>query len=74
MFYLELLGGRQTSLGLMSNVITMRSDVKTAVRQRPRPLPPAITAAEREAHDAFVATLGPTPAWGAYSAGRPSAA
>ena len=64
--YLELLGGRQTSLGLASNVITLRRDAREVVRQRPVPLPSALTAAEADAHAAFVATLGGTPAWSGY--------
>jgi DNA polymerase III subunit epsilon len=64
--YLELLGGRQTTLGLATNVVTLRRDAVDVVRQRPAPLPPALTADEVEAHAAFVATLGGTPAWSAY--------
>ena len=64
--YLELLGGRQTTLGLASNVISFKRDVGEVVRQRPVPLPSALTVAEQEAHAAFVATLGGTPVWAEY--------
>jgi DNA polymerase III subunit epsilon len=64
--YLELLGGRQTTLGLATNVINLRRDSVDVVRQRPVPLPAALTEAERDAHIAFVATLGGTPLWGRY--------
>ncbi|MCW6506833.1 DNA polymerase III subunit epsilon [Lichenifustis flavocetrariae] len=65
--YLELLGGRQTTLGLGSNIITLRRDTKDVVRQRPVPLPSALTDAEREAHAAFIATMGGTPLWANYA-------
>jgi DNA polymerase-3 subunit epsilon len=64
--YLELLGGRQTSLGLASNVVMLRRDTKDVVRQRPHPLPSVLTAEDREKHAAFVATLGGTPLWNSY--------
>ena len=38
------------------------------VRVRPAPLLPRITAAEREAHRAFVATLGEKAIWNDYLA------
>lgn len=69
--YLELLGGRQTSLGLGANVITLRRDAMAVVRQRPNSLPAAITAVERAAHDAFVAELGGTSLWAGYVAAEP---
>ena len=58
--YVELLGGRQTTLGLVA------AGVKTAVERasarrgslvRPEPLPSRLTAAEAAAHEAFIATL-----------------
>ena len=64
--YLELLGGRQTTLGLGSNVVLLRRESAGVVRQRPRPLPPALTAAERAAHAAFVQTLGDASIWSTY--------
>jgi DNA polymerase-3 subunit epsilon len=38
-----------------------------AVRARPRPLEPRLTAAEIEAHRAFVATLGADALWLRYA-------
>lgn len=64
--YLELLGGRQTSLGLATNVITLRRDGPAVVRQRPRPLPQALTEAELQSHAAFVSTLGSASVWQSY--------
>jgi DNA polymerase III subunit epsilon len=65
--YLELLGGRQTSLGLGSNVIALKRETQDIVQPRPRPLAPAGTADERAAHAAFVATLGSAAIWHAYA-------
>jgi len=66
--YLELIGGRQASLGLAdSNVARpVGADGAITVRQRPAPLKPRISDAEREAHRAFVATLGDSPIWRNY--------
>ena len=68
--YLELLGGRQTTLGLGPNVLLLRRDAEQIVRQRPRALPSALTDAEYEAHRAFVATLGEQSLWAGYEAVR----
>jgi DNA polymerase-3 subunit epsilon len=60
--YIELIGGRQTALGL--NDPATRATLKASsgpVGPRPVPLPPRLTAAERAAHAAFVATLGKAP-------------
>ncbi len=65
--YAELLGGRQTSLGLGAHVVTLRRETKTEVRQRPLPLPEVLSEAERAAHAAFVATLGPNALWLSYT-------
>jgi DNA polymerase-3 subunit epsilon len=67
--YAELLGGRQTSLGLGTRVVALRRQAELATRQRPSPLPAALTDAEIAAHTAFVATLGPTALWTDYGAG-----
>ncbi|MEO0386435.1 MAG: DNA polymerase III subunit epsilon, partial [Pseudomonadota bacterium] len=62
--YLELIGGRQPDFALS---LTAEADkgqtIAAPVRQRPKPLPPRLTAAERSAHDAFVETLGDAPLW-----------
>jgi DNA polymerase III subunit epsilon len=59
--YLELVGGRQPDLTL--EVAAARSETGLGIDWvppvRPRPLAPRITAAEAEAHAAFVAALGP---------------
>lgn len=66
--YLELIGGRQASLGLADISIDrpVGADGVIAVRQRPMPLTPRVTDAEREAHRAFIATLGESPIWRSY--------
>ncbi len=60
--YLELLGGRQASLGL-SQMSGGGGRAGAAVAQRPKPLAPRLTDAEVEAHLAFVAGLGGTVLW-----------
>ncbi len=53
--YLELLGGRQTRFNLApSDVSQAPAEDIAAVRQRPEALPARLTAAELEAHTAFV--------------------
>lgn len=67
--YLELIGGRQASLGLADSGVArpvVGADGVVTVRQRPAPLKPRISDAEREAHRAFVATLGDSPIWRDY--------
>ena len=66
--YLELIGGRQPDLVLVT--ATVETDSQPGItmprRQRgprPRPLAPRLTAAEAEAHAAFVARLGPDAIW-----------
>ena len=65
--YLELLGGRQASLGLshLAGKVAARG---SAVAQRPTPLAPRLTEADVEAHLAFVASLGGTVLWREYLA------
>jgi DNA polymerase-3 subunit epsilon len=65
--YLELLGGRQASLGL-SHLAGKGGPSGAKVAQRPVPLAPRLTEAEIAAHAAFVATLGGTPIWREYLA------
>jgi len=65
--YLELIDARQASLVLLEGVEGGQSVQRTtAVRQRPAPLPPRLTAAEREVHRAFVASLGGDAIWNGY--------
>jgi len=70
--YLELLGGRQASLGLAETVSPTAIMVGGggAVRTRPAPLKPRLTEAELAAHRDFVATLGEAPVWNSYTSGN----
>jgi DNA polymerase-3 subunit epsilon len=63
--YLELIGGRQTTLVLEASRVKKTTMVVSAPidQQRPSPLPPRLTAAEREAHAAFVIGLGENALW-----------
>lgn len=62
--YLELMGGRQPGLVLQADAGGAGIGGKRAVReQRPVALPPRLTDEEREAHDAFIATLGENALW-----------
>eukprot|EP01037_Dinobryon_pediforme_P002388 gene2388-2423_t len=65
--YAELLGGRQSNLGL-SDVKTPKAGVqlKTA-RVRPAPLPSRLTAEELTAHEAFILQMGDKAIWNAYA-------
>jgi DNA polymerase-3 subunit epsilon len=66
--YLELIGGRQATLGLAdaSDVPAGNGDGEIVVRTRPAPLAPRISDEERAAHQAFVATLGENAIWLGY--------
>ncbi len=63
--YLELIGGRQPDFALASNERAQSQGSGDIWRPAPRPtpLPPRLTEAEREAHDAFVAKLGDEALW-----------
>lgn len=64
--YLELIGGRQPDFAL-SVVGSGRKGVQATTDYQPQPrpkkLPPRITEAEAENHDAFIATLGDGALW-----------
>ena len=63
--YLELIGGRQPDFGL-AEVKAGKGEETTGTwraYRRPEPLPPRITEAEREAHEAFTSKLGDTALW-----------
>jgi DNA polymerase-3 subunit epsilon len=63
--YLELIGGRQTTLGL-SAVVSEKRQQTTAtltIGQRPAPLPARLSMEEVEAHRQFVQGLGPNALW-----------
>jgi DNA polymerase-3 subunit epsilon len=66
--YLELLGGRQATLSLAETVAkrAVGIDGIAVRRERPAPLAPRISDADREAHRAFVATLGAEAIWQKY--------
>jgi len=64
--YLELLGGRQATLGL-SHLTDRNLRGGRAVAPRPTPLPSRLTADDLAAHAAFIATLGGgSPMWREY--------
>lgn len=67
--YLELLGGRQKRFILApTDLIAAVEEEARPVRTRPEPLPSLLTAAEREAHIAFVAKeLGDAAIWNGVS-------
>lgn len=66
--YLELLGGRQATLSLAETVAKRAVGIDGIVvrKERSVPLAPRISDAEREAHRAFVGTLGPEAIWQKY--------
>jgi DNA polymerase III subunit epsilon len=78
--YLELLGERQTSLGLNANEATSAAAaqgrgrvIRQVARQRPQPLAPRLTAADEVAHAKFVESLGPNAIWKKMTAKAASA-
>jgi DNA polymerase III subunit epsilon len=65
--YLELIGARQATLGLGDTATEATGVIRlVAVRARPVPLGPRLSASERAAHVAFVATLGTHAIWRDY--------
>jgi DNA polymerase-3 subunit epsilon len=67
--YIELNGGRQTALGLTAETVSVALVADGDIlRQRPAPLLPRLTEAERSAHEAFVAGLGDQAIWHRYGA------
>ncbi len=68
--YLELIGGKQVSLALVAeveNAVAGALQVRVAAAQRPNPLPNRISAAEAEAHAAFVGKMGESAIWAQYA-------
>jgi DNA polymerase III subunit epsilon len=65
--YLELVGGRQTALGLATPGVARRTitaaQQSTLIRTRPQPLPSRLTEAEQSAHAALVLALGDKSLW-----------
>ena len=66
--YIELIGGHQAHLELASGARPEAGGKAsvTRVQERPAPLPPRLSATERTAHRAFVATLGAESVWKKY--------
>jgi DNA polymerase-3 subunit epsilon len=65
--YIDLIGARQSAL-ILGDVrrIEVNTQLDAPRRQRSVPLAPRLSDAEREAHRAFIATLGEKPIWNAY--------
>jgi len=69
--YSELLGGRQTTLGLVENG-SSEDEVKASdefsgnAQKRPTELQSRLTKSEQEAHAAFIAELGKDSVWLKY--------
>jgi len=66
--YLELIGARQTQLGLASTENAMVAGLRNIVRLRPQPLARRVSEAAKMAHRAFIATLGSAAIWHEYFA------
>jgi DNA polymerase III subunit epsilon len=68
--YVDLIGARQSALVLASETTEIRVGLSGEIprRQRLVPLVPRVTDADREAHRAFIATLGDKPIWNEYLA------
>jgi len=69
--YVELIGARQATLGLAERVERTRAgrNGATSLRERPVPLLPRLSEAERAAHRDFVAALGEDAIWLKYRTG-----
>ena len=69
--YVDLVGARQSQLILTQDTHEIRVGAAgdTPRRQRETPLAARVTDAEREAHRAFIATLGDKPIWMEFLAG-----
>ncbi|MBN8968620.1 MAG: DNA polymerase III subunit epsilon [Rhizobiales bacterium] len=64
--YIDLIGARQSSLILAETGRSIRGVVEVVRRVREQPLAPRGSDAEREAHRAFIATLGEKAIWRDY--------
>jgi DNA polymerase III subunit epsilon len=69
--YVDLVGARQSQLILTQETQEIRVGAggEAPRRQRDVPLPPRVSEVEREAHRAFIATLGDKPIWMDFLAG-----
>lgn len=73
--YLELMGGRQSSLSLgVARVENAVAAAARAIRLRTRPLAPRLTPEDIAAHYAFLSGLGGEPLWLRYRPPEPAAA
>jgi DNA polymerase III subunit epsilon len=68
--YIDLIGARQSSLILAETRSAANNTIDIARRVRDVPLPPRVTEDEREAHRAFVATLGDKAIWTEFGEGH----
>jgi DNA polymerase-3 subunit epsilon len=67
--YIELIGARQAQLGLQTvGAVSADRVIRATVLVRPAPIASRVTEAEREAHLAFVGTLGAKAIWSDYLA------
>lgn len=68
--YIELIGGRQADFGLSTGRTATQAGRRTSTiaKERPTPLAPRLSAAEIDAHAAFVETLGDKAIWRKYDA------
>ncbi|TCU16301.1 DNA polymerase III subunit epsilon [Rhizobium sullae] len=71
--YIEMIGGRQTALGLSVAAATGSGDAEIVLEEavdivlkRPRPLAPRLSEEEAQAHDALIAALGSKGVWAKY--------
>ena len=66
--YVDLVGARQSQLLLAADTEDIRVGVtgETQRRQRPVPLAARVSEADREAHRAFIATMGEKAIWNEY--------
>lgn len=68
--YIEMIGGRQAALGLVSMKATGQAieldDALLTIGQRPRPLPNRLSEADLAAHAALIAKIGAKAIWAKY--------
>lgn len=71
--YIEMIGGRQAAFGLVDvgqvTTVVEVEEVEVVTLQRPRLLPPRLTEADLQAHQALVKSLGEKALWGRYQEG-----
>jgi DNA polymerase-3 subunit epsilon len=72
--YIELIGGKQTALGLnsdsgMDSSAQSGNSQRVELAKRPAPLAARISETEKAAHDALVAKMGDKAIWKKYMAG-----